>query len=270
MTRELTRAAQWPGPDWLELDEIVTDEVIGSEVLRVKIWDETAGSSTPTTGAHRPAVRPVGGRAGALRARGDAGGRGQRPRRGREPGAARLRREAHAGLRRRCRTSTGRRCCSRPTTPTTPSAPPAGRAPLAFLPVLVGGLVLLWLAQAPLAWRLATRLRFDARRARAAARRGAGRRRPRAPTARRRPARRRRAGPERGVLHAHRRGGTAVRGRPPRHRGCAARARGRPAPLGARAAQPHRDHHPAGPAPAAAAGEPQGPGRTARGPRRAR
>ena len=30
---------------------------------------------------------------------------------------------------------------------------------LAFLPVLVGGLALLWLAQAPLAWQLATRLR---------------------------------------------------------------------------------------------------------------
>ena len=30
---------------------------------------------------------------------------------------------------------------------------------LSFLPVLVGGLALLWLAQAPLAWRLATRLR---------------------------------------------------------------------------------------------------------------
>lgn len=32
---------------------------------------------------------------------------------------------------------------------------------LAFLPVLVGGLAMLWLAQAPLAWRMATRLRAN-------------------------------------------------------------------------------------------------------------
>ena len=43
--------------------------------------------------------------------------------------------------------------------PTTTIAEASRQRTLSFLPVLVGGLALLWLAQAPLAWRLASRLR---------------------------------------------------------------------------------------------------------------
>ncbi len=55
--------------------------------------------------------------------------------------------------------SRGGRCCPRPTSPTTPSAPRAAGMWRASLPALVGGLVLLYVVQAPLAYRMAVRPR---------------------------------------------------------------------------------------------------------------
>ena len=159
VTRELDRAAQRPGADWLEIDEIVRDEVIGDDVVLVEVGDrdgEIVYSDDPELIGRRfdlsadelalfePEATPV----AEVSDLDEEENRAQRefgeqlmqvyvamwPRDG-EP----LLYEAYHSY---------------------DAIDAAGRKrTLAFLPVLVGGLALLWLAQAPLAWQLATRLR---------------------------------------------------------------------------------------------------------------
>jgi signal transduction histidine kinase len=154
----LTDAALTDGPAARALDRVVRRRVLGAQVVRVKIWradgtvvysDDAAlvGRQFPLEDEEREAVLP-GARAVAEVSDLDAAENADERRFGKLL-------QVYLGV----QTREGTPLLFETYQPYDRIAAASRRMWLTFLPVLLAGLALLWLAQAPLAWRMATRLR---------------------------------------------------------------------------------------------------------------
>jgi len=146
-----------PGPAQDQLDRVVRQHVLGSRVVRVKIWDATGrivySDDTALIGRRFPlgsdelAALETGGSSAEVSTLGRSENIGERQ-------YDKLL-QVYLGV----RTPTGQRLLFETYQPYQVITDSSRRTWLASLPVLLGGLVLLYLIQAPLAYRMALRLK---------------------------------------------------------------------------------------------------------------
>ena len=153
----LTDAALVPGPAYDALDRVVRDRVLGTHVVRIKIWDATGrvvysddssliGQQFELDAKARAALES-GPTSAAVSDLEEEENRDERH-------FGRLL-SVYQGV----QTPSGRKLLFETYQPYTVIRDSSRRMWLASLPVLVGGLLLLYLVQAPLAYRMARRLR---------------------------------------------------------------------------------------------------------------
>jgi signal transduction histidine kinase len=153
----LTDAALAPGPARDALDAVVRSRVLGTHIVRVKIWDDTGqvlysddrnlvGRRFPLAGEEREAL--LTGQTSAEVSNLSAAENGDEKQFGKLL-------QVYQGV----RTPSGTRLLFETYQPYSVISQASGRMLLTSLPVLLGGLVLLYLVQAPLAYRMASRLR---------------------------------------------------------------------------------------------------------------
>ncbi len=153
----LTDAALRPGPAQDALDEVVRSRVLGTQVVRVKLWDRSGRvlySDDRALVGQRFDLPPD-----ELAAFGPGGSPVAEVSDLDEPENAGEQRfgkllQVYLGV----QTAEGTPLLFETYSPYDRVEEGSRRLWLTFLPVLIGGLALLWLAQAPLAWRLASRL----------------------------------------------------------------------------------------------------------------
>jgi two-component system NarL family sensor kinase len=146
-----------PGPAFDALDRVVRDRVLGSHIVRIKIWDATGrivySDDTTLVGLRFPLA------ADEL----EALDNGRTSAEVSHLSAAENRDEKHFGkllqVYQGVRTPTGQRLLFETYQPYQVIVDASRRMWLSSLPVLLGGLVLLYLVQAPLAYRMARRLK---------------------------------------------------------------------------------------------------------------
>ncbi|MDX6215768.1 MAG: two-component system, NarL family, sensor kinase [Frankiales bacterium] len=153
----LTDDALEPGPARDRLDAVVRDRVLGSHIVRVKVWDSTGtirySDDRALIGVHfgLPADELEALRTGRTKAEVS------------DLNAAENRDETRFGkllqVYQGVRTATGTRLLFETYQPYSVITVASRRLWMSSLPVLLGGLVLLYLVQAPLAYRMASRLR---------------------------------------------------------------------------------------------------------------
>ncbi|MCW2608422.1 MAG: integral rane sensor signal transduction histidine kinase [Frankiales bacterium] len=154
----LTDAALRPGVEFDRLDAVVRDRVLGEQVVRVKVWDATGRvvySDDPALVGRRfdlppdelAALGPGGSPVAEVSDLDEAENAGERS-------FGKLL-QVYLGV----QTAQGTPLLFETYQPYDGISSASRRLWLNLLPVLLGGLALLWLAQAPLAWRLATSLR---------------------------------------------------------------------------------------------------------------
>ncbi len=154
----LTDAALRPGPAHDALDRLVRERVLGSWVVRVKLWDASGrvvysddralvGQVFSLPEDELAALGPGGVPIAEVSDLDEAENAGERQ-------FGKLL-QVYLGV----QTAEGTPLLFETYQPYDRVREGSRRLWTTFLPVLVGGLALLWLAQAPLAWRLATRLR---------------------------------------------------------------------------------------------------------------
>jgi signal transduction histidine kinase len=159
VARGLQDTALLPGPDWLALDEVIDEHVLGGQVVRVKIWDrdgrivysddpdligEVFALSPSELELFDSGAEPVA----------EVSDLDEDENRKQRVLGERLM-QVYVGI----STEQGTPLLFEAYREYDAISAASRERTLSFLPVLVGGLALLWLAQAPLAWRMATRLR---------------------------------------------------------------------------------------------------------------
>lgn len=153
----LTDAALAPGPAFDALDRVVQTRVLGSHVIRVKIWDRTGQV------VYSDDRRLVGARFSLGREEQEALRTGRATADVTDLRAPENRDERRFGkllsVYQGVRTSSGQRLLVETYQPYTVITQSSRRMWLASLPAVVGGLLLLYLVQVPLAYRMARRLR---------------------------------------------------------------------------------------------------------------
>ena len=153
----LTDAALQPGPARDRLDDVVRHRVLGSHIVRVKVWDETG------TIRYSDDAGLIGARFGLPGDELTALRDGTTDAEVSDLDAAENRDERQFGkllqVYQGVRTPEGTRLLFETYQPYEVISVSSRRLWLATLPVLLGGLVLLYLVQAPLAYRMASRLR---------------------------------------------------------------------------------------------------------------
>lgn len=154
----LSDAALRPGQEFDELDEVVREQVLGAQVVRVKIWDadgrivysddrELVGKQFDLPPEELAALEPGSPPVAEISDLDEEENASER-------GFGKLL-QVYLGV----QTAEGTPLLFETYQPYDRIDAASERLLQAFLPVLLGGLALLWLAQAPLAWRLATRLK---------------------------------------------------------------------------------------------------------------
>jgi signal transduction histidine kinase len=146
-----------PGPAYDALDRVVRQHVLGSRIVRVKIWDATGRilySDDPELVGKR---FPLGGDELAVLKSGGASAEVSNLTRSENMGEQQFDKllQVYLGV----RTPTGQRLLFETYQPYQTITDSSRRTWLISLPVLLGGLALLYLVQAPLAYRMARRLR---------------------------------------------------------------------------------------------------------------
>jgi two-component system, NarL family, sensor kinase len=146
-----------PGPAYDQLDQVVRQHVIGSRIVRVKIWDDTGrivySDASSLVGKSFPldsedlAVLKTGGASATVSDLSASENMGEK-----KYGTLL---QVYLGV----KTATGQRLLFETYQPYQVIVDASRRTWLTSLPVLLGGLVLLYLVQAPLAYRMARRLK---------------------------------------------------------------------------------------------------------------
>jgi two-component system NarL family sensor kinase len=156
--QQLTDAALVPGPAYEALDRTVRERVLGSRIVRVKIWDASGrivysddralvGQHFDLAGEEQEALQGLHRTVAEVTDLGEAENRDERH-------FGKLL-QVYLGV----RTPSGRPLLFETYQPYDEITRASRRMWSASLPVLLGGLVLLYLVQAPLAYRMASRLR---------------------------------------------------------------------------------------------------------------
>jgi two-component system, NarL family, sensor kinase len=146
-----------PGPAYDSLDRVVRQHVMGGQIVRVKVWDATGhivySDDPQLVGQHFP----LGGDELAALRTGGIAAEVSNLTRSENMGEKKFDKllQVYLGV----RTPTGQRLLFETYQPYQSITDSSRRTWLTSLPVLLGGLVLLYLVQAPLAYRMARRLR---------------------------------------------------------------------------------------------------------------